>query len=226
MKPKAKKIILVVSLSVIIVVSGLAITGLVLNKLKGNNGDGDETFDPGNRYESTLMDYMGVVYNDRNDIYTFTGGYSETVACPWGAIHPGIDYALLNDSDVIAAVPGQVVDIMVQDYGESEENRFMIHVVIRFNVSLTVDYAFEPWTNISANKDHQLDLLDVEEGQWVQKGDKIATFLKAGISAHIHFMVHENNIVKCPHYYLGTADYVEIMEMIDTFQTGWELCYH
>ena len=222
MKPKTKKII--ITLSALFVVSAVIITGLVLNALKENNGDGP--FDPGNRYESTLMDYMGVVYDDRNDIYVFTGGYSETAACPWGAVHPGIDYALLNDSNVIAAVPGQVVDIMVQDYGESVENRFMIHVVIRFNSSLTVDYAFEPWTNVSANKDHQLDLLDVEEGQWVQKGEKIATFLKAGISAHIHFMVHENMEIECPHKYLGVTDYSEIMEMIHSFQPTWDLCYH
>ena len=138
-----------------------------------------------------------------------------------GLCHPGIDFALLNDSNVIAAVPGQVIDIMVQDYGESVENRFMIHVVIRFNISLTVDYAFEPWTNITANKDHQMELLDIVEGQWVQKGDKIATFLKAGISAHIHFMVHENMEVECPCKYLGAADYIEIMEMIHSFQPTW-----
>ena len=224
MKPKTKKF--VVSLSIIFVLSTVGITVVVWKTLNPNNGNGNGDFDPGDRYVSTLMDYMGVVYDDRNDIYTFTGGYSETDACPWGFVHPGIDYALLNDSTVIAAVPGQIIDIMVQDYGESAENRFMIHVVIRYNISLTVDYAFEPWTNLPANKDHQLELLDIEEGDWVQKGDKIATFLKAGVSAHIHFMVHENNVIKCPHYYLGAADYIELMEMIHTFQPGWDLCYH
>ena len=222
MKTKSKRIL--IAFSVIFIVSSGILTAVILKTFNGDNGNGE--FDPVDRYDSTLMDYMGVVYDNQADIYTFTAGYSENSSCPWGYAHPGIDYALNNNSNVISAIPGQVIDVMVQDYGESAENRFMIHVVIRYNISLTVDYAFEPWTNKSTDKDHQLELLDIEEGDWVQKGDKIATFLKAGISAHIHFMVHENNIIQCPCEYLGTSDHAELMNMILSFQPEWDLCYH
>ncbi|MHA1814703.1 MAG: hypothetical protein ACTSX1_01765 [Candidatus Heimdallarchaeaceae archaeon] len=81
-------------------------------------------FDNNDLYEDVELDYMGVVYENRSDIYTFNEGYSSSINCPWGFIHEGIDYFLINNSKVIAAAPGQVENIEWRDNGEGTENRF------------------------------------------------------------------------------------------------------
>ena len=74
-------------------------------------------------YENVELDYMNVVYDNRSDIYAFNEGYSSSINCPWGFIHEGIDYFLINNSKVIAATPGQVEKIEWTDNGEGTENR-------------------------------------------------------------------------------------------------------
>jgi len=63
-------------------------------------------FDNNDLYEDVELDYMNVVYENQSDIYAFNEGYSSSVNCPWGFIHEGIDYFLLNNSKVLAAAPG------------------------------------------------------------------------------------------------------------------------
>ncbi|MHA1770369.1 MAG: M23 family metallopeptidase [Candidatus Thorarchaeota archaeon] len=182
-------------------------------------------FDPGTRYDSTRLDYMGVIYANRSDIIAFNEGYSESDNCPWGFTHNGIDFFFRNGSSVIAAAPGQVESIEVKDYGEDVANRFHIALVIRFNASVIVLYNFEPWTQNSTQKEQQLALLDVQVGDWVGIGDKIATFLNAGSGAHIHFGIGDNGQWYCPKSFYSDEAYTEIMAMVHSFHADWDLCY-
>ena len=182
------------------------------------------TFNSGNRYDSSVLDYMDVVYENRSDIYAFNEGYSESDVCPWGFEHNGIDYFLRNNSKVIAAAPGQVVNVGWRDNGEEYENRFFISMEIRFSKSILIGYNFEPWTQNPEDKDKQLAMFKVQEGDWVEIGQEIARFLSVG-GGHIHFDVIENNQRTCPKKYFSTEGYNELMEMIHTFNPDWELCY-
>jgi len=65
-------------------------------------------FNPGNRYDSSNLNYMGVSFENETDINAFNEGYSESNACPWGFEHNGLDFFFNNNSNVIAAAPDQV----------------------------------------------------------------------------------------------------------------------
>ncbi|MBD3352498.1 MAG: peptidoglycan DD-metalloendopeptidase family protein [Candidatus Lokiarchaeota archaeon] len=184
-----------------------------------------DDFDAEGRYDSSELNMLGVVYEDRSNITAFNEGYSTTDQCPWGFVHKGIDYFFANDSAVIAAAPGRINDIHINDYGDSVENRYHLAVEVQFNNSVFVNYVFEPWTQAEADINHQEALLTVTEGDWIEKSQKIATFLAIGSGAHIHFDVVENNDKPCPSRYFTSAGYTEIMEMIHGFHPTWCLCY-
>ncbi|MGY5865549.1 MAG: hypothetical protein RTV41_13185, partial [Candidatus Thorarchaeota archaeon] len=74
---------------------------------------GDPPFDNEGRYDSTILNNMGVIYENRSDILAWNNGYSETDVCPWGAVHNGLDYMFYNNSPVISAAPGLVEDIEI-----------------------------------------------------------------------------------------------------------------
>lgn len=206
------------------------ICGALLLYFQNSNGDGItnpfDTFDNGGRYDSTALNDMGVIYSNRSDNHDFRGGYSESINCPWGAIHNGIDFFLINDSSVIAAAPGLVEEISVTHDPANTYNQYMIHIRIRFNDSIILGYVFEPFTNSSVDRDHQLSMLDIEEGDWVGKAEQIGYLLRVGPSAHIHFSVYNDPYgAICPRPFFGQADYTEIMELVHTYQPTWDLCY-
>jgi len=205
------------------------IAGAVLLYIQFSNGNlpnQEDTFDNEGRYDSTSLSDMGVIYANRSDNHDFRGGYSESTDCPWGAIHRGIDYFLINDSRVIAAAPGLVEEISVSHDPANVYNQYMIHVRIRFNASITIGYVFEPFTNESSDSDRQLSMLDIEEGDWVEKADQIGRLLSIQNSAHIDLTVgHDTDGLICPRPFFGETDYTEIMELVHTYQPTWELCY-
>ena len=180
-------------------------------------------FDNEGRYESTNLNYMGVIYSNRSDIYTWTGGYSESSDCPWGAVHNGLDFFLNNGSTVIAAAPGMVEEMRWRDDG-SDDNIYTISITIRFNSSVQIEYVFEPTTIDPTDKEIQNEMLNVEVGDWVAKGDIIGEFLMIGGYAHIHFGTYMDGAC-CPKPFYSEEAYNEIMELVHSFEPGWELCY-
>ncbi|MFX1256053.1 MAG: M23 family metallopeptidase [Promethearchaeota archaeon] len=230
-----RKVIAVLGIVIIVAVGVVAVT-LYLMRLNESdpNGNVPPTFDPGNRYDSTDLDYMNVIYESQSDIHAFNGGYSESINCPWGAIHKGIDYFFNNGSTVIAAAPGQVEEISVTDHGEGVDNRFHLSMNIRFNQTVWIQYNFEPWTQDPLDKDRQLAMFNVQEGDWVAIGEEIATFLQIAGSAHIHFGVYDDDVGVedpvggsgvCPRPYFSAEGYAEIMSLIHSYHPDWELCY-
>jgi len=186
--------------------------------------DNVEPFDNEGRYDSTILDNMGVIYANRSDIMAWNNGYSETDVCPWGAIHNGLDYMFYNNSPVIAAGPGFVEEINIR----SLENTtiYGIGVKIRFNESILIEYGFEGDANETV-RDQQLAMLDVQVGDWVVKGEQIGRFLTPVPTDHVHFTVYKNYVGFCPRLVMGASDYAEIMELIEFFHPGenWQLCY-
>lgn len=177
------------------------------------------------RYDSSNLNYMNVIYENRSDIYAFNEGYSETDSCPWGFKHQGIDYFLINNAKVLAAAPGLVERIDWRDNGEGVENRFYVTITIRFNKSVEVTYNFEPWTQNLDDKDLQLSMLKVQEGDWVELGQEIARFLYIDESAHIHFGISFKRQDVCPRDFFSVEGYNELLGMIHEYHPDWELCY-
>ena len=183
-------------------------------------------FDNEGRYNSTLLDNMGVIYSNQSDIAFWNNGYSETNNCPWGGIHNGLDYFYYNNSVVIAAAPGKVQEIEVGYLPPPYDNIYVVGVQIKFNDSITTAYAFEGDSNNSVVRSQQELMLDVEAGDWVAKGEQIGRFLRPTEYAHIHFSVYHNDQGICPRLVMGETDYNEIMSLVLAFHSDWELCYH
>jgi murein DD-endopeptidase MepM/ murein hydrolase activator NlpD len=195
---------------------------LYLVTLDDGGGEHVTPFDNEGRYNSTLLNNMGVIYENRSDIMAWNNGYSETDVCPWGAIHNGLDYMFYNNSPVIAAGPGFVEEINIR----SLENTtiYGIGVKIRFNETILIEYGFEGEGNETL-RDQQLAMLDVQVGDWVEKGDLIGNFLTPVATDHVHFTVYKNYVGFCPRLVMGEDDYNEIMILVHSFHPTWELCY-
>ena len=207
----------------ILVLMIVIIAAVVLYMQYRGNSNDLSLFDNEGRYDSSNLDYMGVIYTDQADILGWNGGYSESDSCPWGAVHNGLDFGFKNESVVIAAAPGFVEEISWTDTGPAD-NVYMIHVSIRFNETIQIGYVFEPWTTNSSGVDRQIEMLDIEEGDWVAKGDTLGEFLKLGVSAHIHFAVYDGEAT-CPQPFFSDEAYIEIMSLVHSYQPTWNLCY-
>ncbi len=212
-----KKQVCVVGILVILAVAVGAVYILGLN-------EGTGSFDNEGRYDSTVLNNMGVIYSNQSDIAHWNNGYSESDVCPWGAEHNGLDYMFYNNSPVIAAAPGVVEDIELGYLPDS--TIYVVGVIIRFNSTLTHQYGFEGDSADEAVRAQQVAMLDVEIGDWVVKGEQIGRFLRPTEFDHIHFAVYINQAI-CPRLVMSGDDYNEIMSLIELFHPGegWELCY-
>ena len=182
----------------------------------------EDSFDSEGRYDSTILNNMGVIYANQSDILAWNNGYSESDVCPWGAVHNGLDYMFSNNSPVISAAPGYVEDIELGYLPNS--TIYVVGVAIRFNSTLTHQYAFEGNATTEALRDQQVAMLDSEIGDWVVKGEQIGRFLTPAEFDHIHFAVYINEAI-CPRLVMGVDDYNEIMNLVHSFRPTWELCY-
>jgi hypothetical protein len=182
----------------------------------------EDTFDNEGRYDMTIFDDMGVLYANRSDIAHWNNAYSESDACPWGAEHNGLDYMFYNNSPVIAASPGLVMDIELRYLPNT--TIYVVGVQIRFNESVWMSYGFEGDGNESLRA-QQAAMLEVEVGDWVEKGEQIGRFLRPTEFDHIHFSVYVNEEAVCPESVMGEDDYNDIMILVQSFHPTWELCY-
>lgn len=181
-----------------------------------------DPFDNEGRYDSTVLNNMGVIYSNQSDIAMWNDGYSESNSCPWGFIHNGLDYFFLNNSDVITAAPGLVENIELGYVANGTVYKVAVH--IRFNSTLTIEYGFEGFSTDVAVRAQQAAMIDVEIGDWVAKGEQIGKFLRPTTYDHVHFSVYLNEAI-CPGLVMGVDDYNEIMSLIHSFHPTWELCY-
>ena len=206
-----------------IIIALVVAVGVVF--LLGFNPEPEDTFDNEGRYDSTVLNNMGVIYANQSDILAWNNGYSETDVCPWGAMHNGLDYMFYNNSPVISAAPGLVEDIEIGYLPDS--TIYVVGVAIRFNSTLTHQYAFEGNATTPTLRDQQVAMLDIEIGDWVIKGEQISRFLTPVELDHVHFAVYINDAI-CPRLLMGQDDYNEIMSLIEFFHPGegWQLCYH
>jgi hypothetical protein len=209
-----KKVVIIIPIIIIIIIASIGIYFLYRFGF---------FFSAGGRYDDTNLNYMGVIYENQSDIHAFNEGFSTSDSCPWGFVHNGIDYFFNNNSDVIAAAPGQVWSIEMRE--NEGENKYMIRIWIRYNNTTEIGYNFEPWTTHASDRDLQNIMFQVKEGDWVQKGDVIARFLQCNESAHIHFDIVENGNRYCPVKYFSLDDYNELLTLIHFYHPAWNLCY-
>jgi hypothetical protein len=183
----------------------------------------DEPFDCEERYDSTVLNNMGVIYENQVDIHGWNNGYSESDNCPWSAEHNGLDFMFTNNSVVIAATPGIVLDIELR-YLEGTDF-YVVGVQIQFNDSIIIGYGFEGTKSDGSRRAQQAAMLDIEIGDWVSKGDQIGRFLRNGQFDHIHFSVYENWEAICPRRVMGETDFHDLESLVHSYRPNWDVCY-
>ncbi len=213
---KGVKIILIIS----IIVVTLSSVGFFYIFTQGFAWFGNQ-----GRYDSSVLNDLGVIYESQSDIYGWNEGFSTTENCPWGFIHEGLDYFFNNNSVVLAAAPGKVKQISYRDNGANVENRYWVRVDILFNRTVEISYNFESWTNLSADWENQQSMIEVEVGDWVEQGQEIGRFLYVADGAHIHFDVKEGKDKFCPQKYLSTDSYNDLLILVHSYHPTWDLCY-
>ena len=203
-----------------IIIALVVAVGIVF--ILGLDQEPEDTFDNEGRYDSTVLNNMGVIYANQSDIMAWNNGFSGSDVCPWGAEHNGLDFMFYNNSPVISAAPGLVEDIEVGFLPNS--TIYVVGVVIRFNSTLTHQYAFEGNETTEGLREQQVAMLDVSIGDWVVKGEQIGRFLRPVPLDHVHFAVYNPESIS-PRLVLGVDDYNELMILVHSFHPTWNLCY-
>jgi len=212
---------------IIIIIIAIGISGIFfIPRILENSTREEDFFNPEGRYDSDRLDYMDIIFNNESDIYTVNGAWSSTISCPWVMSHLGFDFALINNSKVLAAAPGQVSAIHLMDWGTETDNRYMVGVSVRFNQTVYVNYGFEPWTTNINDHEHQQKLINISVGDWVEIGQEIGRFLQIGPGAHIHFDVIENDVRTRLDRYYSPAAYNRMIGLVHMWHPEWPyLCY-
>nr|MDO8114894.1 hypothetical protein [Candidatus Sigynarchaeota archaeon] len=184
-------------------------------------------FDANGRYDTSHLDDMDVIYENLSDNFAFREGYSASASCPWGFRHVGLDFFLINNSKVLAATPGLVYHIEVQDNGPGANIMYYVRLYIQFNATIRIHYSFEIGTTSIDDINHQLRLFKVQEGDWVTRGQEIARFLNInGSIDHIDFGVLRGSSDRvCPQPYYSAQGYTNIMQLVHAYHPSWDLCY-
>ena len=216
----------IITIFLILIIGGAGFTIYkILKDPEFDLGDLLNKFDNEGRYDDSVLDYMDVIYENQSDINAVNEAYSNTENCPWGFIHEGFDYFMNNDTAVLAAAPGEIMEIVYTDNGEGVDNRYWVALWIRFNKTVELGYGFESWTTNASDWENQKRMINVQEGDWVEQGQEIGKFLQVGGAAHIHFDVIENNERQCHTRYYSPEGYAEIMELIHYYHSDWDYCY-
>ena len=150
--------------------------------------------------------------------------FSVNATCPWGFEHRGIDFFSVQDLVPFRAVcAGEIknVDLFAND----KSGNWQVNVSLEYNSTYTVEYAFEPMTNKSADGQTQLDNIFMRKGQEVQQGDLLGNLFYGANGTHVHFGVRENNDDICPELYFTQAAGDSIMELIHLQWPGADMCY-
>ena len=176
-----------------------------------------------------------------------TGFSSENSISPWGYVHDGLDIYPQGDMKPFQASCSGVVDT-VQLRQAGAESNWQLEVLINCNdyvadpdsagyfIPLSVDYIFEPMSNIQTDGQAQLDNIMVVEDQAVSKGEIIGYLNVVGEGAHVHFGLLQfgssafsiygvTPIPLCPEPHFSTQSKDSILKLFHVAWPSANMCY-
>ena len=193
-----KKFIFCIFISSILVFSVLFITIDPVSRFVyfGDNGD---------RYDSTKLNNMGLIFERKTDIDDFEL----------------FRFYFYDGINILAAGPGLVT-------GTSGGISFAI-ITIRFNKTFRVTYYFYV-SKKESELNQQYERFRVKPGDWVEKGDLIAEFLKFSEDSFLYFNVYESypdyTIRHCPLDFMSQDAQVVMLEVINEYDPNMDLDYY
>ena len=170
-------------------------------------------------------DFMMITpFVNQSDMGPIMEAFSVDANCPWGFGHRGIDFFSVQDLVPFRAVcPGEITEVKL--WANDVSGNWQVNVSLEYNSTFSVEYAFEPMTNQSADGQTQLDNIFVSKGQDVQLGDLIGNLFFGANGTHVHFGVRENNDDICPELYFTASARDSIMQLIHLQWPGAMMCY-
>jgi hypothetical protein len=149
--------------------------------------------------------------------------FSSSNNSPWGRAHDGIDFHATGNFKPFQAVCSGVVDDVI--LWQNNIN-WQVNVRIIYNSTYSVEYAFEPMTNVQSDGETQLANISVSDGQTVSQGDTIGYLCTAHEEyAHVHFGLHKNWVAICPEPYFTPEARNSILGLIHKDHPDWNMCY-
>ena len=164
--------------------------------------------DTNGRYDSTQLEDMGLMFERKSDIMDFDN----------------FRFHMRDNASVLATSPGLVT--YVSNSGS------MIYISICFNKTLKIDYIFfiggADEEGEARYLEKQFERIWIQEGDWIQKGDVIASFVQANKSILAFSMLKQCPDVSIPYCPVGfmSEDARRVMEdVIQEYDPDYE-CYH
>lgn len=175
------------------------------------------------------------------------GFSSDNSFSPWGYVHDGLDIYPQGDLKAFHASCSGVVDTVELRQAGIESN-WQLEVLINCNdyvadpdsggyfIPLSVDYIFEPMSNIHADGQTQLDNIMVIEGQEVSQGDVIGYLTVVGEGAHVQFDLLQFgssefliygavSLPLCPEPHFSTQGKDSILNLLHVAWPSANMCY-
>lgn len=180
-------------------------------------------------WSSTNQPMMTVPpYADQFQMAGLWWPYCDSGSCPWSPptqSHDGLDFTPNQDLAVFQAVaPGVVTH--VDPYFNPGNGFWQVNVAVEYAHDSVhgLNYAFEPISASTADRDLQLANIDVVVGQVVAPGDVIGRLVQAHPNAHLHFGLFENWSQVCPEPFMSDAVQSELMDLIQRDNPTWNIC--
>ena len=155
--------------------------------------------------------------------------YSEDASAPWGFIHRGIDFFPLRNLAPFQAASSGIVQGVDLWQLETTGN-WQVNLLLRYNATFSLSYAFEPMTGNPADGQMQADHIWVTEGQEVSQGDTLGFLFAPVNGSHVDFGLLMNDpddgvLGVCPEPYFTQAARDSILTLIQRAWSGAEMCY-
>ncbi|MFC1816641.1 hypothetical protein ACFL0M_12075 [Thermodesulfobacteriota bacterium] len=187
-------------------------------------------------------------YMNESDMTEINAGFSsENSFSPWGFVHDGMDIYPQGDLKPFQASCSGTVDSVELRQANPGSN-WQVDVLIACNdyvpdpdlggyfTPFSVDYVFEPMSNIQTDGQTQLANIPVSEGQTVSQGDIIGYLYVAGEGAHVHFGLVQfggslfsalgvPSIPICPEPHFSTEGKDSILNLLYVVWPSANMCY-
>lgn len=200
MNSRKKKIFLGIFISVLII--GLGISGIFLYRIIRQHQLAN--------LPTPVLDFP--VAN--TDVIDIIWGYGDHE----GNFHNGIDFGNNDTMTIIAWCELEVGDIQVW-YNEIG-GHWQVNLNLIFNARVRFGVNFESWALNETYANIQLDSLNINEGDIIQRGEVIGDLLVHGSGSHIHFGMYDESLEEeksvCPYQYFSEAAKV-------TFHSIWDV---
>ena len=165
-------------------------------------------------------------YADQSEIAGLLWPFCDSSDCPSPLqTHDGLDFTPNQNLAVFhAAAPGVVTN--VDPYFNPGNGFWQVNVAVAYAHDQThgLNYAFEPISASTADRDEQLANIDVVVGQVVAPGDVIGRLVQAHPNAHLHFGLFENWSQVCPEPFMSDAVQKQLTDLIQRDNPTWEIC--